>query len=53
MKKNTSWEFMDESSVTFRSSISGPGEFGHYQITIVIIKIIDSKIVIWIISKNS
>ena len=28
MKKNTSWKFMDESSVTFQSSISGPGEFG-------------------------
>ena len=29
MKKNTSWKFMDESSVTFQSSVSGPGEFGH------------------------
>ena len=28
MKKNTSWKFTDESSVTFQSSISGPGEFG-------------------------
>ena len=27
-KKNTSWKFMDESSVTFQSSVSGPGEFG-------------------------
>ena len=28
MKTNTSWKFTDESSVTFQSSISGPGEFG-------------------------
>ena len=28
MKKNTSWKFTDESSVTFQSSVSGPGEFG-------------------------
>ena len=28
MKKNTSWKFMDESSVTFQLSVSGPGEFG-------------------------
>ena len=28
MKKNPSWKFTDESSVTFQSSISGPGEFG-------------------------
>ena len=28
MKKNTSWKFTDESSVTFLSSVSGPGEFG-------------------------
>ena len=28
MKKNTSWKFMDKSSVTFQLSISGPGEFG-------------------------
>ena len=28
MKKNTSWKFTDELSVTFQSSISGPGEFG-------------------------
>ena len=28
MKKNTSWKFMDELSVTFQSSVSGPGEFG-------------------------
>ena len=28
MKKNTSWKFTDESSITFQSSISGPGEFG-------------------------
>ena len=27
-RKNTSWKFMDESSVTFQWSISGPGEFG-------------------------
>ena len=31
MKKNTSWK-MDESSVTFQSSVSGPGEFGHRKI---------------------
>ena len=29
MKKNTSWKFTDESSVTFQLSVSGPGEFGH------------------------
>ena len=29
MKKNTSWKFTDEWSVTIQSSISGPGEFGH------------------------
>ena len=29
MKKNTSWKFTDESSITFQSSISGAGEFGH------------------------
>ena len=28
MKKNTSWTFTDESSVTFQSSVSGAGEFG-------------------------
>ena len=28
MKKNTSQKFTDESSVTFQSSVSGPGEFG-------------------------
>ena len=28
MKKNTSWKFTDESSVTFQSSVSRPGEFG-------------------------
>ena len=28
MKKNTSWKFTDESSVTFQLSVSGPGEFG-------------------------
>ena len=28
MKKNMSWKFTDESSVTFQSSVSGPGEFG-------------------------
>ena len=28
MKKNTSWKFTDESSVTFQSSVSGAGEFG-------------------------
>ena len=28
MKKNMSWKFMDESSVTFQLSISGLGEFG-------------------------
>ena len=28
MKKNTSWKFTDESSITFQLSISGPGEFG-------------------------
>ena len=31
MKKNTSWKFTDESSVTFQSSIRGPGEFGLIQ----------------------
>ena len=29
MKKNTSWKFTDELSVTFQSSVSGVGEFGH------------------------
>ena len=28
MKKNTSWKFTNGSSVTFQSSVSGPGEFG-------------------------
>ena len=28
MKKNTSWKFTDELSVTFQSSVSGVGEFG-------------------------
>ena len=28
MKKKTSWKFMDESSITFQSSVSGAGEFG-------------------------
>ena len=28
MKKNLSLKFTDESSVTFQSSVSGPGEFG-------------------------
>ena len=28
MKKNTSWKFTDESSVTLQSSVSGAGEFG-------------------------
>ena len=28
MKKNTSWKFTDESSVTFQSSVSRAGEFG-------------------------
>ena len=27
MKKNTSWKFTDELSVTFQSSVSGVGEF--------------------------
>ena len=28
MKKNTSWKFTDELSVTFHLSVSGAGEFG-------------------------
>ena len=28
MKKNMSWKFTDELSVTFQSSVSGAGEFG-------------------------
>ena len=28
MKKNTSWKFTDELSVTFQLSVSGVGEFG-------------------------
>ena len=28
MKKNMSWKFTDESSITFQSSVSRPGEFG-------------------------
>ena len=28
MKKNMSWKFTDETSVTFQSSVSGVGEFG-------------------------
>ena len=28
MNKNTSLKFTEESSVTFQSSVSGPGEFG-------------------------
>ena len=28
MKKNTSWKFADELSVTFQLSIRGAGEFG-------------------------
>ena len=30
MKKNMSWKFTDELSITFQSSLSGPGEFGLY-----------------------
>ena len=30
MKKNTSWKFTDELSVTFQLSVSGAGEFGLY-----------------------
>ena len=30
IKKNTSWKFTDESSITFQSSVRGPGEFGLY-----------------------
>ena len=35
MKKNTSWKFMDELSVTFQSSVSGTDEFGlrNYDLT--------------------
>ena len=32
MKKNMSWKFTDKSFVTFQSSVSGPGEFGHRKI---------------------
>ena len=28
MKKNTTWKFTDELSITFQSSVSGAGEFG-------------------------
>ena len=28
MRKNTSWKFTDDSSVTFQLSVSGTGEFG-------------------------
>ena len=28
MKKNTSWKFTDELSITFQLSVSGAGEFG-------------------------
>ena len=28
MKKNMSWKFTDEWSITFQSSVSGPAEFG-------------------------
>ena len=31
MKKNTSWKFTDESSVTFQSSVSEAGEFGLFK----------------------
>ena len=34
MKKNMSWKFTDESSITFQSSVSGPGEFGLYVVCI-------------------
>ena len=34
MKKNTTWKFTDELSVTFQLSISGAGEFGLYLHTI-------------------
>ena len=29
MKKNTSWKFMDELSITFQLSVSAAGEFSH------------------------
>ena len=29
MKKNPSWKFLDELSITFQSSVIGAGEFGH------------------------
>ena len=28
IKKETSWKFTDESSITFQSSVSGASEFG-------------------------
>ena len=34
MKKNTSWKFTEELSVTFQLSVSGPGDFSLYIIPI-------------------
>ena len=31
-KKNTSWKFTDELSVIFQLSVSGPGEFGLFDV---------------------
>ena len=39
MKKNTSWKFMDESSITFQSSVSGLGEFGLKRICNILVHV--------------
>ena len=39
MKKNTSWKFTDELSVTFQSSVSGVGEFGHNAKVLALLKV--------------
>ena len=38
MKKNMSWKFADELSVTFQLSVSGAGEFGLNAFAICILK---------------
>ena len=43
MKKKVVMKFMDESSITFQLSVSGPGEFGlsevHYHISTAAVEI--------------
>ena len=41
MKKNTSWKFTDELSITFHSSVSGAGKFG---LKLIIFKLVTPEI---------